>query len=398
MDASWRRRIHSGAPRAARPGAQAVGDPSLRRTRAALLSFTLALALLAGCTPTPTTAPTPDPSGSPSPSGPVDPTPAPTRGPVSSVSTAIEVGAEPIGLALDPERGLAYVANATDGTVSVIDLVANVVTDTIDAGTRPVRLAIDPDRRLLYVGDIGDQGAVPAGVLVVDLATREVVDTIEVGTLYGDLALDPGAERGYFISPDSDESESLQVIDTATGELAGSVTVGRRLAGPLLDVEHGYAFLTHFFGGTLYVVDLATLQVNQKVEVLADPGAALSPLTFDPVGGALYLRELEGPLHVLDSASLQTIASVPMGSGILASVGAVAVDPVAGVAYVIKDRAGEVLVIDTSTYEILDTISLELPDDGGGPGSAAVDPTTGTLYVVDRARGVVYVLDSRTAS
>jgi YVTN family beta-propeller protein len=316
---------------------------------------------------------------------------------VSEVGTVIEVGTEPTALALDT-GGHAYVANATDGTVSVIDLAANAVTDVIEAGTRPVRLAIDPGRGLLFVGDVGDQEAAPAGVLVVDLATLDVVETIEVGTLFGDLVLDPGSERAYFISPDSDESESLQAIDTATRELAGSVAVGGNLAGPLLDVEHGYAFLTSFFGSTLYVVDLANLQVNQEVDVPAEPGAGLSPMAFDPAGAAMYLRESEGPLHVLDSASLEVIASVPMGSGVLASVGAVAVDPVAGVAYVIKDRAGEVLVIDTSTYEILDTISLDLPDDGGGPGSAAVDPTTGTLYVVDRARDVVYVLERGTAS
>lgn len=317
---------------------------------------------------------------------------------MTGVAAAIDVGAEPIGLVLEPSAGRLYVSNATDGTLSVIDLAAAVATDTIDAGTRPASLAIDSGRGLLYVGDVGDDGVSPAQVLVVDTATLEVADAIPVGALFGSLAVDPEAQRAYFLSPEPGDTESLQVIDTVTGELGDALVIGNMLGGPLLDAEHGIVFVTRHFGGALVAVQAAALEITEEVEVGTVPSAGLRPVALDSAQSALYLSEFEGPLHVLDSASLEVIATIPMGSGVPATVASVAIDPVAGVAYVVKDRAGEVLVIDTTTHEVVDTISLDLPDTDGGPGAAVVDPATGTLYIVDRARGVVHVLDSGTAS
>ncbi|MFF8269612.1 YncE family protein [Streptomyces sp. NPDC016562] len=41
-----------------------------------------------------------------------------------SVSATLEVGAEPAGLAFEPQGNRLYVANSGEGTVSVVDLAA----------------------------------------------------------------------------------------------------------------------------------------------------------------------------------------------------------------------------------------------------------------------------------
>lgn len=59
------------------------------------------------------------------------------------LQTRLEVGAKPIGV-LVPTNGRAFVANAGAGTVSVIDLNRQTVTDTISAGRGPDGMAYIP--------------------------------------------------------------------------------------------------------------------------------------------------------------------------------------------------------------------------------------------------------------
>src|SRR4030095_15068780 len=62
------------------------------------------------------------------------------------VVATIPVGAEPRGCALTPDGALLYVANQTDGTVSVIDAKLKTVVDTIPVGGRPFAIAIGGGR------------------------------------------------------------------------------------------------------------------------------------------------------------------------------------------------------------------------------------------------------------
>ncbi len=62
-----------------------------------------------------------------------------------SVTEEILVGTEPRGCALTPDGRLLYVANHTEGTVSVINAHSNKVIDTVKLGGNPFAIAIDKD-------------------------------------------------------------------------------------------------------------------------------------------------------------------------------------------------------------------------------------------------------------
>lgn len=66
-----------------------------------------------------------------------------------------------------------YVANADDGTVSVIDVRTNTVVNTIDVGRGPRSLAVGG--RFVYVAITVGEGPVS----VIDTLTNTVVDTID---------------------------------------------------------------------------------------------------------------------------------------------------------------------------------------------------------------------------
>src|SRR5262245_25536634 len=62
------------------------------------------------------------------------------------VVQTIPVGSEPRGCALTPDGSLLYVANHTDGTVSVIDTSSKSVVGTVQVGGRPAAIAIGGGR------------------------------------------------------------------------------------------------------------------------------------------------------------------------------------------------------------------------------------------------------------
>ncbi len=72
---------------------------------------------------------------------------------VTNEAARIAVGDLPRCVRISPDGKYAYVSNFGDGSVSVIDTIAQCVTETIDVGGYPEALAVSPDGHRLYVGD-----------------------------------------------------------------------------------------------------------------------------------------------------------------------------------------------------------------------------------------------------
>ncbi len=132
--------------------------------------------------------------------------------------TVIPVGHGSEGFDVSPDGKEAWVANAGDGTISVIDLAAKRVVETIDADVPGAnRLKFTPDGRRVLV---------TAGTLVVlDAATRTVVKRLSGVRGTGGILVQPDGARAYVAcSP----AGYVAVIDLNTLEMAGHVDV----AGP----------------------------------------------------------------------------------------------------------------------------------------------------------------------
>jgi YVTN family beta-propeller protein len=72
---------------------------------------------------------------------------------VVNEAARIAVGDLPRCVRVSPDGKYAYVSNFGDRTVSVIDTIAQCVTETIEVGGHPEALAVSPDGHRLYVGD-----------------------------------------------------------------------------------------------------------------------------------------------------------------------------------------------------------------------------------------------------
>ena len=91
----------------------------------------------------------------------------------------VPVGREPRFVALSPDNTRAYVSNAVDGTLSVIDLTAAapvVAGNAIDVGIEPRGVAVTPNGSYAFVA-----GHTTGDVAIVRLSNQEVVGRVKTG-------------------------------------------------------------------------------------------------------------------------------------------------------------------------------------------------------------------------
>lgn len=115
----------------------------------------------------------------------------------------ITVGNDPNSVALHPVWPVAYVTNALDGTISVVDLSTYAVTNTIGTGAEPMAVATSPNGTMVYVANASSNT-----LTVIDANTLEVVTTIDLSA-YGT------SPRAVAVTNDYDTDDTNETIFVA---------------------------------------------------------------------------------------------------------------------------------------------------------------------------------------
>jgi YVTN family beta-propeller protein len=154
------------------------------------------------------------PPGGPSPGTPPGPPPTPPGG--NWKLTVIPVGAGSEGFDVSPDGKEAWVANARDGTVSVIDIPAKKVTDTLAVNVPGAnRLKFTPDGKLALV-------SAGSALVVLDAATHREVKRLPGVHSSGGIQMQPDGARAYVACG---RDGYVAVIDLKTLEMVGKVDV-----------------------------------------------------------------------------------------------------------------------------------------------------------------------------
>src|SRR4051794_26442177 len=111
-----------------------------------------------------------------------------------------------------------YVSNEQDNTISVINSASLTVTTTIDVGHRPRGIAVSRDNTRLYVA-AGDDDRID----VVDLKTRKIVGFIDCGQDPEFFAIHPDGKRAFV----SNENDNLiSVVNLEAKIITEEIPVG----------------------------------------------------------------------------------------------------------------------------------------------------------------------------
>ncbi len=133
--------------------------------------------------------------------------------------TVVGVGKGSEGFDVSPDGKEIWVANAQDGTVSIIDVASKQVTQTLAADVRGAnRLKFTPDGKFALVATLAGPN-----LTVIDAATRQPVKRIPVGHGAAGIVMQPDGSRAFVAcSPDG----YVAVIDLHSLEVAGRIQIG----------------------------------------------------------------------------------------------------------------------------------------------------------------------------
>ena len=133
--------------------------------------------------------------------------------------TVIPVGRGSEGFDVSPSGKEIWVANAQDGTVSIIDRATKKVTQTLAANVRGAnRLKFTLDGKLVLISSLGGPDLV-----IYDASTRKEVKRVEIGHGAAGIVMQPDGTRAYVAcSPDN----YVAVIDLKTLTVAGHIDAG----------------------------------------------------------------------------------------------------------------------------------------------------------------------------
>lgn len=131
--------------------------------------------------------------------------------------TVVPVGHGSEGFDVSPDGKEIWVANAQDGTVSVIDAGAKKMVQTLDANVKGAnRLKFTPDGKLAFVSTLGG-----SDVTVLDAHTRSVTKRIPVGHGAAGILIQPDGARVYVAcTPDN----YVVVIDPKSLTVTGRIS------------------------------------------------------------------------------------------------------------------------------------------------------------------------------
>jgi DNA-binding beta-propeller fold protein YncE len=162
--------------------------------------------------------------------------PAPGRGAPGGDwnQTVIPVGPGSEGFDVSPDGREAWVANAGDGSISIINAAAKRVTETLALDLRGAnRLKFTRDGKYVFVA--GQSGTNHTALTVIDAATHQVAKKIDVGRGAAGIVMQPDGARAFVAcSPEN----NVVAINLATLEVVGRIDAGGNPDGMAWATRH----------------------------------------------------------------------------------------------------------------------------------------------------------------
>lgn len=245
-------------------------------------------------------------------------------------------------LAISSDGKRAYVTGWDGDAVIVADLVARRVIDAIELNkimARPFEIAISPDGARVYVSSTAFSPEDYSSIKVIDTGSNSFADEIILRSPSRGLEVSADGKQLYAVVDEDtrDYDRGVLVIDTATNTVASTISLAKMEPPPtnLNDVAivpgKDKAYITdigHRSRGGVYVLDLLSNRVAKKIDVGWCP--QMVAITAD--GSRAYVTRMDAYYQ-----SESWWGSWDEGPG--------------------ADDRGELIVIDTATDEVIDSIA-----------------------------------------
>src|SRR5919198_6261119 len=264
----------------------------------------------------------------------------------NALVTGINIGGNPVAIAVNPTTNMIYVANAFSKKMSFIDgnidsqiNTAKVISIQSNALAFRSSVAVNPIRNLLYVTNV--------------------------------------------------DSGKVSLIDGAEGIIVGNLTVRGNAYSIALNPKSNDIFVVtaspNSYNGTLYKIDGNFNSINYAIPLGGYPIA----VAVNTKTNMVYVSLVSGNVIGIRGDIGKIAANIKIGSNSTAM--GLAVNPTTNMIYVTNREAGTVSVINGSTNNVMKNVTV-----GGGPRDIAVNPTTNMAYVANGDSGTVSIINGST--
>lgn len=230
-----------------------------------------------------------------------------------AVQQSINTELKSFGAAINPQTNVLYIGNTVNGSVTAIDASSGKVLNTLVLDSRkrsetvrplqPRQVAVDVKTNRVYITGLGPQSV----VWVVDGSTLKLISTIpNTGKMGTGLAVDSDAEKVYVTNGDGE----LVTINARTNAIEKKQKIDgdkeHFFLNIALDTRGQRAFLTDSKQAQVLVVDLRNQQVIQRID-LPESLAVL----FNGDRDELYVTHRKaGEVSIIDASSYKVKRTV----------------------------------------------------------------------------------------
>ncbi|WP_223565823.1 YncE family protein [Pantoea sp. OVA07A] len=230
-----------------------------------------------------------------------------------AVQQSINTELKSFGAAINPQTNVLYIGNTVNGSVTAIDASSGKVLNTLVLDSRkrsetvrplqPRQVAVDAKTNRVYITGLGPQSV----VWVVDGSTLKLVSTIpNTGKMGTGLAVDSDAQKVYVTNGDGE----LVTINARTNAIEKKQKIDgdkeHFFLNIALDTRGQRAFLTDSKQAQVLVIDLRNQQVIQRIDV----PESLAVL-FNGDRNELYVTHRKaGEVSIIDASSYKVKRTV----------------------------------------------------------------------------------------
>ena len=198
-----------------------------------------------------------------------------------------------------------YVSMPVADQVAIIDTEKFIVVGNISAGDKPTRLRMQPDEKYLWIGNDGTNPDT-SGVTVFDLAERKIAKFIPTGAGHHEIEISP---------------------------------------------DNRFAFVSNRKGGTVSVIDIATLTKLEDIRTGPEPIS----LAWSSAGDALYVSDAQdGRVSVISGDEPSITARIELAPGL----GPMRFSKDGRWGVVVNSNEDEVYVIDPAINEVRRSVKV----------------------------------------
>ncbi len=283
-----------------------------------------------------------------------------------------------LNLTLGSIKKMAYVANLSDNSVSVIDISSNKVMSTFAVGTNPYSSCLSSDGNTLFVANPGSKD-----ISVVNTATNRLIKTIAVSGALRYVALNP---QGTYLYAPIFGTNQMSIISTSSLEITSTVTVGNWPSAICFSKDGNTAYIANYQDNTVSVFNTTTNSVTNTIST----GANSTPegICISPDGSKVYVAtSSKTSLPVISTSSNSIVATITGLNGPLGLINSLDGSKL----YVANPSLGTVSVVNTSTNTVTKSITV-----GNSPRGISISSDGTQLYVTNTGSNNLSVIDAST--